>query len=72
MEAKVRVDGELLEAIEVKNGLRQGYMMAPIQFNLFASVMCEKRTEAVQGVEGVGEKLVYKLDQQLFKRSTRG
>ena len=29
MEARIRVDGELLEKIEVNNGLRQGCAMAP-------------------------------------------
>ena len=29
MEARIRVDGEFLEEIEVNNGLRQGCMMAP-------------------------------------------
>ena len=33
---RVRVDGELLEEIEVNNGLRQGCTMAPFMFNLYA------------------------------------
>ena len=36
MRARVRVDGELLEEIEVNNGLQQGCTMAPILFNLYA------------------------------------
>ena len=39
--------------------------MAPTLFNLYASVVAEKWTEAVQDVEGVGVELLYKLDQQL-------
>ena len=37
-----------------------------------AEVVAEKWTEAVQRVEGVGVELLYKLDQELFRRSTRG
>ena len=43
-----------------------------VLFNLYASVVAEKRTEAVQGIEEAGMELHYKLDQQLFRRSTRG
>ena len=42
MEARIRVDGELLEKIEVNNGLRQGCTMAPTLFNLYAGVVAEK------------------------------
>ena len=72
MEARIRLDGELLEEIQVNNGLRQGCTMAPTLFNLYASVVAEKWTEAVQGIEEAGIELHYKLDQQLFRRSTRG
>ena len=33
MNASIRVDGELLEEIEVNNGLRQGCSMPPTLFN---------------------------------------
>ena len=33
--ASIRVDGELLEEIEVNNGLRQGCSMSPTLFNLY-------------------------------------
>ena len=33
MKARIRVDGELLEKIEVNNDLRQGCTMAPTLFN---------------------------------------
>ena len=56
----------------MNNGLRQGCTMAPTLFNLYASVVAEKWTEAVQGIEEAGIELHYKLDQQLFRRSTRG
>ena len=35
MNASIRVDGELLEVIEVNNGLRQGCSKAPTLFNLY-------------------------------------
>ena len=66
------MDGELLEAIQVNNGLRQGCTMTPTLFNLYASVVAERWTEAVQDIEEAGIELHYKLDQQLFRRSTRG
>ena len=72
MEARIRLDGELLEEIQVNNGLQQGCAMAPTLFNLYASVVAERWTEAVQGIEEAGIELHYKLDQQLFRRSTRG
>ena len=72
MEASIRVDEELLDRIEVKNGLRQGCTLAPTLFNLYACVVIERWLEKVREVEGVGTKVLYKFDQQLFRRSTRG
>ena len=72
MEARVRVGGELLDEIEVRNGLRQGCTMAPTLFNLYACVVAERWLERVKDVEGVGTCIYYKLDQQLFRKSTRG
>ena len=46
--------------------------MAPTLFNLYAAVVAEKWTEEVQDVEDMGVDLLYKLDQQLVRRSTRG
>ena len=42
MNANIRVDGELLEEIEVNNGLRQGCSMAPTLFNLYTCVVGER------------------------------
>ena len=36
MDATIRIDGEMLDSSEVKNGLRQGCTMAPTLFNLYA------------------------------------
>ena len=41
MVARIRVDGELLEEIEVSNGLRQGCTMAPTLFNVYACVVAD-------------------------------
>ena len=71
MQVRVRVDGELLEEIEVTNGLGQGCTMAPTLFNLFACAVAERWTERNREVEGAGTRILYKLDQQLFRRSTR-
>ena len=45
--------------------------MAPTLFNLYASVVAERWTETVQYEEDVGTRVLYKLDQQLFRRFTR-
>ena len=71
MKARVRLEGELLEEIEVNNGLRQGCTMASSLFNLYACAVAERWTERVKDVEEVGTEILYKLDQHLFRRSTR-
>ena len=45
MQARIKVDGELLEEIQVENGLRQGCTLAPTLFNLYACAMAEKWTD---------------------------
>ena len=42
MKAKIRLDGSLLEQIDVQNGLRQGCCMVPVLFNLFSSLVIEQ------------------------------
>ena len=71
MMARVRVDGELLEEIGVNNGLRQGCTMAPTLFNWYVCVMAERWLERIQNEEDVGTRVLYKLDQQLFRKNTR-
>ena len=71
MKDRVRLDGELLDEIDVSNGLRQGYTMALLLFNLYACAVAERWTERVKDMEGVGTRILYKLDQHLFRRSTR-
>ena len=71
MQAKVRIDGLLLDEIEVNNGLRQGCTMAPTLFNLYACVVAQRWMELVGGEGEVGTRLLYKLDKQLFRRYTR-
>ena len=41
IKARLRVDGNLLEEIEVANGLRHGCTMVPTLFNLYACVVAE-------------------------------
>jgi len=65
MKARVRVDGTLLDECDVSNGLRQGCMMAPTLFNLYASIVSERWLE---GMECVG---TFLLDQKLFCWATR-
>ena len=65
------MEGELLEEIEVENGLRQGCTMAPTLFNLYACMVAESWLCRMCDVEGVGTYLLYKPNQRLFKRCTK-
>ena len=71
MKAKIRLDGSLLEQIDVQNGLRQGCCMAPVLFNPFTCLVVEQWQARVEGADGVGIKLNYKYDQKLFQRYIR-
>ena len=72
MHARIRVDGELLEEIDVENGLHQGCTLAPTLFNLYACAMAERWVDRVNNIDGVGTYVSYKLDKQLFRQSVRG
>ncbi len=67
----MRLEGEELEEIEVTNGLRQGCTMVPSLFILYACAMAEIWMERVKDVDDAGIKILYKLDQHLFCRSTQ-
>ena len=68
MKARLRVDGNLLEEIEVANDLRQGCTMAPTLLNLYACVIAQRWLDRVKTIEGVGTLVVNKQDGQLFRR----
>ena len=70
MKARVRVDGELIDKIEVTNGLRQECTMAPMLLNLYADV-AERWLDKTEPLDGVGTLVVNKQDGLLFWRSTR-
>ena len=70
MNASIRVDGELLEEVEVNNDPRQGCSMAPTLFNLYACVVGERWLSRVAEMEVVENYLRYKFDQQLFRSYT--
>jgi len=71
MKAKLRIGEEILDEIEVTNGLR-GCTMVPTLFNMYACVVLERWLEKVSGVARVGTYILCKLDHQLFRRSTTG
>ena len=56
----------------MNNCLSQGCTMALTLFKVYVCVVGEKWTVAGKDEAGVGGKLLNKLAQQLFKRSTRG
>ena len=71
MKAKICIEHETLEELEVKNGLRQVCCMAPVLFNLYTSVLLQCWKSRVGESDGVGLDLRYKMDKKLFRRSTR-
>ena len=66
-----RLDGTLLEAIDVANGLRQGCCMAPVLFNLYTCLAMERWHEMTKQMRGIGLTLKFKHDGKLFCRYTR-
>ena len=68
MKVKIR---ELLDEIEVENGLLQGCTMTPTLFNLYTCVVAESLMSKVRDIDGVGTYVFYKLYQQPFRRYTR-
>ena len=54
MEAKIRLDQKLLEEIEVNNGSRQGFTLAPTLFNLYACAVQETWWNKINNIQGVG------------------
>ena len=71
MEARIRLDGALLEEFSVENGLRQGSCMAPVLFNLYKCLVMECWQARVEDIGGVGVNLRYKYDSKLFRWYTR-
>ena len=71
MKAKIRLDGELLEDINVENGLRQGCCMAPVLFNLYTTLVIERWQDQMADSEEVGVTVQYKQDKKLFRRYTK-
>ena len=68
MNAKVRMEENLLEPTEVRNGLRQGCYMAPVLFNLLARAVMERWMERAQEGEEEGVKLKYMHGGNIFRR----
>ena len=71
MKATIRLDGTMLEEIEVQNGLRQGCCMAPVLFNLYTCLAVERWLVRVEDTEEVGITIKYKQDKKLFRRYTK-
>ena len=71
MRAQICCNGKLSDDIKVDNGLRQGCLIAPTLFNLYACLMVERWKEKVKELKGVGILLNYKLNEKLFRRYTR-
>ena len=54
IKAKIRLDGTMLEEIEVQNGLRKSCCMAPVFFKLYTCLAVERWLVRVEDTEGVG------------------
>ena len=68
-QASVRVKGATTD--EFVNGLRQGYVMAPVLFNLYFAVVMERWTAVMQESGRSGIKFRYKINGDLFPRDSR-
>ena len=62
MKARIRKYGAMLEALDVKNVLRQGCCMAPVLFNLYTCLAVENWLDIVEGTEGIGITIKYKYN----------
>ena len=72
MMASVRAAGGLTDPIQVKNGLRQGCVMAPVLFNLFFGLVVQRWQVALQEHSVVGGvDMCYRINGDLFPRVTR-
>ena len=61
MEARIGLDGALLEEFSVENRLRQGCCMAQVLFNLYTCLAMECWQARVEDVGGVGINLRYNM-----------
>ena len=60
MEARICLNGTTLDEIQVENGLRHGFCMAPVLFNLYTCLAVERWLDRVDGHVGVGITVKYK------------
>ena len=70
IEARIRLDGTLLEEFSVDNGLRQGCCMALVLYNLYTCLVMECWQARVEDIGG-GVNLRCKYDHKLFRWYTR-
>lgn len=67
----IRLEGNLLDPLIMKNGLRQGCCMAPLLFNLYLAVVIDCWQNRVKNNPGVGINLQHKYDGKLFRKYTK-
>ena len=68
LKPRVKVDGVLLEEIEVTNGLKQG---CTLTLHCLTSMLATLLNIGWTGSEGVGSLIINKQDGLLFQKSTR-
>ncbi len=68
MQAQVIVDGRVAPTFEVRNGLRQGYVLAPTLFNLYFNLVIRKWQEKCGQI---GVDVLYKCGGKLVGERTR-
>ena len=72
MEASVLAPGGETEPIQVRNGLRQGCIMAPVLFNLYLTLVVVRWRSVLRGIDpGIGVDVRFKIDGKLFLSSAR-
>ncbi len=68
MQAQVTVDGQVAPMFEVRNGLRQGCVLAPTLFNLYFNLVIRQWQEKCRDV---GVEVLYKCGGKLVGERTR-
>ncbi|XP_065185994.1 uncharacterized protein LOC135816821 [Sycon ciliatum] len=68
METCLRIDGRLLDPLEVQNGLRQGCSVALVLFNLYMAAVFHTWKQRMEGVDGFGVDIRYNINGQLIQK----
>ena len=63
IKAKICMEGKIVGNVRVQNGIRQGCCMPSVLFNLYICLEVERWLGRVDGAEGIGITIKYKVDE---------